>query len=650
MFDSQMLHAEIPLPKPTVHSAHPFKNEKHHEILLQYLTARLELGKNDRDHRLPRLAKIDKDVSGWIRHSEADEKIIREREQTGDPVAVKMSLPLNFVHLDDMMTYFTQTFAPSRGMFYHTGSPDDAGPASQIVTLMNNHAVYGGYYRQTVLTIFNILKYNLGGFTAQWTKDSGPVLGTDSTGAATVMQEQIVWQGNKIEALDMYNTFVDPSVHPTQLYKDGEFAGKSKLVSHYWLQSKASQGYYFNVEDCLREDSGVTRSKYYRNPPVEAKLSRINNNGTDWVSILSDTPEYAQSTGYELTEIMIRLNPFQLNLIPRNAENKVQRNRYEIWRFTVLGAERIIECTAMNNVHGFIPYFFGLLNDDSMGTSQKSVSEILQPLQDFASFLINTHVAATRKNIWGSTFYDPTCIDLNAIPAGEVSARIPLKAAGYGKDIRTMVYHDHNPLDTEQTLGDLEKITNLVNTFFPTQSLPSQIASIDRAIDSQVAAVQQGANRRLHKAGRLIDDSLFRPLRFCFYYNIIQYQPDNTSINDFYGKSVNVDLSTLRSTDLPFIVGQGIKAVDMQAAAGKLQQIIFALIQNPQAAQQIDLVGLIDYWTSLIDIDIDMTKFHVQPPAVGPDGQPIPGAPVVPVTNPASVTQPLTKAGGPPTA
>jgi hypothetical protein len=43
----------------------------------------------------------------------------------------------------------------------------------------------------------------------------------------------------------------------------------------------------------------------------------------------------------------------------------------------------------------------------------------------------------------------------------------------------------------------------LVNQFFPTQSLPSQIASIDRAVDSQVAAVQQGANRRQQKAARL---------------------------------------------------------------------------------------------------------------------------------------------------
>ena len=68
------------------------------------------------------------------------------------------------------------------------------------------------------------------------------------------------------------------------------------------------------------------------------------------------------------------------------------------------------------------------------------------------------------------------------------------------------------------------------------------------------------------------------------------------------------------------------------AAASAMQQIIFALIQAPQAAQGLDLLGLIDYWTSMIDIDIDMKKFRLAPPAaaggaVGPDGQPIPGDP-----------------------
>jgi hypothetical protein len=70
------------------------------------------------------------------------------------------------------------------------------------------------------------------------------------------------------------------------------------------------------------------------------------------------------------------------------------------------------------------------------------------------------------------------------------------------------------------------------------------------------------------------------------YYNILQYQPDSSEVTDFYtGKPVKIDLASLRNTDLPFIIGQGLKAIDRQAAAQMLQQVIFALIQAPQAAQ-----------------------------------------------------------------
>jgi hypothetical protein len=92
------------------------------------------------------------------------------------------------------------------------------------------------------------------------------------------------------------------------------------------------------------------------------------------------------------------------------------------------------------------------------------------------------------------------------------------------KDIRTMIQHDNNTLDTKQTLRDLQGMMGIIDQFFPTQSLPSQIAGIDRAVDSQVAAVQQGSNRRQQKGARLIDESMLRPMRCSMYYNIVQFQ------------------------------------------------------------------------------------------------------------------------------
>ena len=646
VLDQPMTHAKVKLPKSRMHATHPFNNEKNHTTLLEYLQQRLLRGKNARDSRVPRYASIDKGVAGWMRLSDEDRIRADKKERDGTPQALEINLPLSFVHLDDMMTYFAATFAPNRGMFYHTGDPDDVDQASQIVTLMNNHAIYAGYYREVLLGIYALLKYNYGGFHVYWAKEEGPKLVKDSQGNDQLTSE-IRWQGNRLEAIDVYNFMCDTSVHPSRLHCDGEFSATAELRSHYWLQSKASQGVFFNCERALAEATEITECVYYRNPPAVVAMDQDESGGTNWKAILSGV-DSSSNAGFELVKIFIKLNPTEFGLVSPQEAKAGDRDRYETWRFTILNDTYIIDATRMNNIHGYLPHVTGLMNDGQMAETQKSTAEILAPLQDFASFLMNTHVKATRKNLWGLTVYDPTAVDLKAIPSGEVSARIPSKPAAHGRNINEFIWEHGNTLETKQTLQDLEGVMAIIGQFFPTQSLPSQIASIDRAVDSQVAAVQQGANRRQQKDARLLDDSIFRQVRFLMYYNLIQYQPDESTVTDFYtGKPIQIDLNALRDTNLPFIIGQGLKAIDRQAAASMLQQIIFALIQAPQASQGIDLLGLIDYWTSMIDIDVDMKQFMIQQAQVGPDGQPIPGAEealasgIAPATNPQALTTPI---------
>lgn len=635
---------ELPTQKPQVHPKHPFKNPTTHEYLLQYLRVRLADGVAQRDSDIDRYVSIDKHVAGWMRLSETDRKRVIEQEQKGIPQALLVNLPLTFVHIDDMMTYYAATFAPNRGMFYVTAEPDESDVANDFVKIMNNHAIYSGYFRQVLGAIYNILKYNQGGLFGVWSSEQGPQIGQDDQGNP-MLTSQTVWEGNRVESLDVYNTFHDPFVHPTKVYCDGEWGGRSKLISKYQLQLKASQGIYFNVEEALKM-ADYPNAKYYRHPPTEARMEEDQSTGsngvrTNWVAYLSGIDQTLTS-GYELTEVYIRLNPWQLNLVPRSSANSM-RNQLELWRITLLNDTWIIEATAMTNMHGYIPLFFGTLNDDLMEKAAKSVAEILKPLQNFVSFLMNTHIAATRKNIWGLTVYDPTVMDLSAIPPGEVSAMIASKPMAAGKKIQDYIYQHNSTLETKQTMTDVESVFGIVNQFFPTQSLPSQIAGMDRAVTNQVSAVQQGANRRMQKGSRLIDDTLFRPLRVSMYYNIIQFQAQ-AKIADFYGKTTDIDLDKAKQTDLPYIIGQGLKAIDRMALAEAYQQIIFAMIQAPQTGQQFDIAAMIEQWGNMVDMDIVMKQFRIQQPQnLATEGAPgdATAAGITPATNPQNVTAPI---------
>ena len=476
---SKMKHAKFKLPTPAVHAKHPLRNVANHDILLEYLLERMRLGKDARDARLGRLGRIDREVSGWIVRT-SDDEIAREtaKTQNGTPVALESNLPIAFIHLDDMMTYFAQTFAPNRGMFYQLAKPDEQEIASQLVSLMNYHAVYSGYYRQLLLSLWSILKYNCGGVTLEWATEYGPKLVTDGRGNTQVESVQ-TFAGNRIEALDLYNTFWDPTVHPVNVHKDGEWAAKARRRSLYWLKSKCMDNLYYNCSDMLEagdDEFGAPGSyaTYYINPPQEARLSsRLSSGGRDdWMSILGES--WVMDEGqFELVDITIRINPNDFGLVDGDAAAKAARNQYEIWRFTILNGERIIACVHLNNVHRHIPFYFGIINDDTSGEESKSPAEVIQPLADFASFLMNIHVKACRKNVWGTTYYDPSVVDYSGVPPGEVAARVPIKAQGYGKDIRNYVYHDSKVLDTKQTLQDMQGVMTIIDQFFPTQSMPS---------------------------------------------------------------------------------------------------------------------------------------------------------------------------------
>jgi hypothetical protein len=115
----------------------------------------------------------------------------------------------------------------------------------------------------------------------------GPTLVQKEDGKPPEVDMQIRWQGNRVEAVDNYNFLYDPSVPLHRLHIDGEFVARVDLRSHYWLQSKAAAGQFYNCDEALEDDStGVTMS-YYRNPPQEAQFNTTGNagvdGGTNWV-------------------------------------------------------------------------------------------------------------------------------------------------------------------------------------------------------------------------------------------------------------------------------------------------------------------------------------------------------------------------------
>lgn len=615
---------KVERPQHALFSAHPFNNKTNHDALLRFLKRRLESGREIRDARLRRMAKMDKQVSAWSYRSVEDIDAELEKEESGLQSPTNMNIPVTLKHLDDMTTYFMQIFAPINGMYNLSGSNAQNTVGQALTQEMENQATHAGTFRQIRRACFAALKYNLAGFHIYWDREYGNRLLTGSSQEVRAERTE-VWSGNRMNALDMYNTFWDPTVNPIKCHKDGEFSAHIDITNLFQVERDSENGVYTNTEYLMERDQHGepviqgSEYAYYVDPPAYAQLDLApdgtDDSNIDWYAFAgyADTA-FSRREQVERVTMYVRINPYRWYLVPGNSINRQTRNRREVWRITILNGDTIVETSYMNNVHECLPMLFMMPIDDDMELSQRSPGEIAEPFQTFISYLYNTTIQANRKNLFGTTFYDPTRIDYDAVPQGEAAARVPMKPAGVGQDIRTMVYHDDNILDTTQNAQTMENAMNLLEQLLPLQANPAQIASIDRAVKNQVASVKQGANRRIHGIARLLDNQAFRPARVLMYYNILQYlqRPIDVTIG---GQSQSVQPAQLRDLELQFILGNGLQALDLEGVIENLRDLIFAILQSQQAAEQFDVPALLNYLSTQMNMNVNLDQFkRVQPP------------------------------------
>src|SRR3546814_9646274 len=73
---------------------------------------------------------------------------------------------------------------------------------------------------------------------------------------------------------------------------------------------------------------------------------------------------------------------------------------------------------------------------------------------------------------------------------------------------------------------------------------------------------------------------------------------------------------------------------------------LFRSIQNPRAAEQVDILGLLDYWVAMMDVELQLKQFtktpeQIQQEAQAAAGGVVEGTGVEPATNPQAVTGPI---------
>ncbi len=588
---------------------------KQHERLLKYLKSRLEVGKNHRDARVERYRSIDKQIAGYLRLSKEDRK--REAESSAG-FSVKphdVSLPLAMVQLDEALTFLMTALAPDDGMYKAFAAKEYQDAAKAFAAVMNEHAEMYDHYTNVAMCIFDQLKYNEGGLRTQWMAENVPFVGTVTGTQEALIEENPLdsVEGNQLLALDMYNTLYDPSVPLNRLAKEGEFVAWVDKPLPYRVDKMAGAGIIHGVGRFLSYDAetGYTisgKGGYYETRPVINSLTaagKADSRGMDWAAILTQASGTRIAGGPELVTIVCWIKSGAFGLSPK------KNTAFELWQFTIAQCEYIVSATLLTNVHQQLPVSIGRIWTDGFEYQTKSYSEMLLPFQRFSSFQLNVHTRAQRKKLYGLTVFDKRVfpdLDTEAVNGGMYGT----DGTTTIKNIRDHITQFNEAPDTSSALTDIQVMSDIMQNILPTQ-LDRQVAGLERATQYQAAAVVQASNKRNLKIARTINAQTLNTVRHQMYWNVLSYQKAIT-LFDTQGKPIEVNPKEIRSSKVKFALADMLSGVDKLAILMNLKDILPSIIQSQAALQRIDIVGLLNYYTSLSGDVTDLTAFEFKHP------------------------------------
>ena len=590
---------------------HPFNNDKNNKTLVDYCRERLDMAATERDARVQRYEYIDREIAGYLELTRDDKKRERDNRAGRGMKVTDVKLQLIHAQVDEAVTYLMSVFAPDSGIFEAMTSADKQQIANSFAAKLNRDGDILGYYTQLSMGMNNMLKYNLGGWLTEWIDIWGQKVEEGVSGKAVVNKHRIIWSGNQIEAIDPYNFLYDISVHPTQVNYKGEFFAIVEKHREFRVQMMENNKEVFGA-NMIGTEPAVA---YYK--PKPAIRMDIGSDGSvdtiDWHAYLSAGNRNEVSRGIELVHIYIWLCPSTFKLSTSTD--------MEIWRITIANGIRVIAAKHLDDAHGMLPLGIGSPMQDNMGSMQKTFAEILIPLQRFASFLMNVHQRATRKALYGVKLVDPSIVPTKDMSDEDLeSGKIEAKPAGYGKDMRQAIHAMHDAPETSQTLVDMGRVMELMQRLLPTDML-KQVADLQRATTYQAAATVQGGNRRNLKIAKTIEDQAMKPVRRICLYNVLQKQEAMKFMDPRSGQEVDIKPSEFRSIEIEFKIAEGLKGIDRLMLIELYREVIMAIMQNAQAIQQFDVPGLLNYWSSLMGDETDLSRFKIVNPLMQLDPQ-----------------------------
>jgi len=532
--------------------------------------------------------------------------------------------------IETYFAYYVGVFVGNTKIFSMTSSDEQKEQATMFNTILADQQQRAAWEANLSKTILDISKYNLGAADISWDTQLSYNVNIDRSGVDTkTSTESVVWRGNTLSHVDMYNCMFDHSVNPTELHTKGEWGAHTTQLTQVELFKEIAQ---------LKLDPGMTvYDRAPKNQPnwtvyqvantstnfgMEFKRPDVKPLGSNGATLQQGDTDWAKFTGYKQTATQDYYNKtkFYLKLIPSSYDFPASggQEQIELWEVHVLNGNHILATKKLDNAHGLLPLVLGQTDSDSLGLDASGPAQIAIPYQKTAKQLMDRVMAGADKAIRDRGIYDSRFLDGDQLNSSIPDAKVPLKSSLPANKTFDHVY---------RSMAAGADTTGLIRDVGTVQQQGMRAAGINDAQAGQFVKgnrtleeyndTQANASGKQFTRALMMHSTFFVAVKRILKLNIIQYQPA-TSLYDPEGKKqVDIDPAQLYKADLDFKVADGLKPTEHMLSPNVQQQLLQYLGMTPESFAEYDVAALITH-TIQQSSGVDLSQFKKQAPAGGP--------------------------------
>jgi len=519
-----------------------------------------------------------------------------------------ITVPVVMPQVESAVEYQASVFLTGHPIFGVVADPQFMDQAMQMETILEDQSIRGGWVRELSLHFRDGFKYNFAPIEVEWADEVSYAVETDVNVSLTEgVPKEVIWSGNKLKRLDPYNTFVDRTVTPSEVYKKGEYAGYTEFMSRIELKAFVAtlpDKIIANIKPAFESGTGGSGTgaqnagalNYYI-PDINPSVNEVDNkfSGTNWLrwAGISDyrnqNIDYKDS--YEVTRLYCRILPSEFNLkVPKSSTP-------QIYKLIIVNHEHIIYAERQTNAHNYLPILIGMPQEDGLDYQTKSLGENSIPFQQVATTYMTSIIASRRRAISDRVLYDPSRITSAAINSPNPSAKIPIRPSAYGKNVSDSVYAF--PYREDQQAANMQQISTILgmaNTLAgQNQVSQGQFVKGNKTVH-EFESTMRNANGRDQMVAMLLESQVFTPMKHILKINILQFQSGTTIYNRERAQQVEIDPVALRKAVMDFTVTDGLIPADKVINGESFGVALQVLGSSPQIAQEYNVGQLFSYF------------------------------------------------------